>query len=295
MQTNKSLHLVGLIGRSIGASRSPMIHEGAASALALPLSYRLVDFEALGWADDELPRAIAMLRQLGFSGCNVTYPFKQQALAFCDSLGREAELMGAVNTLVFTGGKVHGENTDWLGFSWLLNREIGDVAGASIAQIGTGGAGAATALALAQSGVAEIALHDPELGRADALAARLAPHFPAVRFICAADAAMAITGRDGIVNATPVGMAAVPGMPFAPVLMSQAQWLADIIYFPLETELLRRARDNGQRVANGVSMVVGQAAEAFQMFTGHTPDRHQMLDRLMNEISKDQNAPGLAA
>lgn len=295
MQKQYNPLLVGLIGRSISASRSPMIHEGAASALALALSYRLIDLEALGWADDELPRAISMLRHLGFSGCNVTYPFKQQVLGLCDTLGPEATMMGAVNTLVFTDGKVHGENTDWYGFSWLLSREIGDIAGASIAQIGAGGAGAATALALARHSVVEVALHDPEAGRAEALAARLAPHFPNVRFTIAEDAAAAISGRDGIVNATPVGMAAIPGTAFEPGLMSAKQWLADIIYFPLETELLKHARDNGQRVANGVSMVVGQAAGAFQMFTGLMPDRYQMLDRLMNEIGKEQNAPGLAA
>ena len=295
MTARRSPTLTGLIGRSIGASRSPAIHEGAASALGASLAYRLVDFQALGWADDELPRAIAMLRQLGFAGCNVTYPFKQQALACCDTLGREAELMGAVNTLVFAEGKVHGENTDWRGFSWLVSREIGDIAGASVAQVGAGGAGAATTLALARSKVAEIALYDPEIERAETLATRLSPHFPEVRFICPPDAETAIKGRDGIVNATPVGMAAVPGTPFAPELMSPGQWLADIIYFPLETELLRHARLNGQRVTNGISMVVGQAAEAFHLFTGQVPDRDQMLERLLNEISDEKRAPGLAA
>jgi shikimate dehydrogenase len=295
MTPSDSPTLIGLIGRGIGASRSPAIHEGAASALGLSLAYRLVDFSKLGWADEDLPRAIAMLRQLGFAGCNVTYPFKQQALAFCDTLGREAELMGAVNTLVFVGGHVRGENTDWRGFSWLLNREIGDVAGARVAQVGAGGAGAATALALARSKVAEIALFDPEATRAESLAVRLAPHFPDVRFLCTPDAETAIKDRDGVVNATPVGMAAVPGTPFEPKSMSADQWLADIIYFPLETELLRHARSNGQRVANGVSMVVGQAAEAFHLLTGQVPDRDQMLNRLLTDISQEHLTQGLAA
>ncbi|MBP7951862.1 MAG: shikimate dehydrogenase [Sphingorhabdus sp.] len=295
MTNNHNVYLTGLIGRSIGASRSPAIHSAAAASLNVTLAYRLVDFETLGWADSELPRAVAMLRQLGFAGCNVTFPFKQQAIALCDSLGREAEMIGAVNSLVFADGRVHGENTDWQGFSWMLSREFGDIAGTHIAQIGAGGAGSATALALAQHNVEQINLFDPERGRAEALISRLSPFFPAVRFVCAPDAAAAIGGCDGIVNATPVGMAAIPGTPFTPKLMAGEQWVADIIYFPLETELLRYARQNGQRTANGVSMVAGQAAAAFQMFTGHTPDRNQMLDRLMNDISKEQTAPGLAA
>ncbi len=295
MQNSNKPHLVGLIGRNIGASRSPAIHQGAASALGLLLAYRIFDFQALDWPDEDLARAVALLQHLGFAGCNVTFPFKQRVLGLCDTLGSEAEMMGAVNTLVFTDGKVHGENTDWLGFSWLLSREVGDIAGASVSQIGAGGAGAATALALAKHNVAEIALHDPEAGRAEALAARLSPHFPSVCFTCAPDAASAISGRDGIVNATPVGMASIPGTAFDSGLMSPAQWLADIIYFPLETELLRRARANGQRAANGVSMVVGQAAEAFHMFTSHAPDRKQMLDRLLAEIECERLQHGLAA
>ncbi len=295
MMKHASPFLAGLIGRNIGASRSPAIHEGAASALGLSLAYRLFDFQALGWPDEDLPRAVALLQHLGFAGSNVTFPFKQQVVGLCDTLGAEAATMGAVNTLVFAGGKVHGENTDWLGFSWLISREFGDIAGASVAQIGAGGAGAATALALARRDVAEVALHDPEPGRAEALAARLAPHFPKVRFISAQDAATAISGRDGIVNATPVGMASIPGTAFDPGLMTSRQWFADIIYFPLETEMLRRARENGQRTANGVSMVVGQAAEAFHMFTRNAPDREQMLARLLAQIERERSQQGMAA
>jgi shikimate dehydrogenase len=200
--------LVALIGRSIASSRSPSIHQNEAIALDLPLTYRIVDFEALGWPDEDLPRVIELLRHLGFAGSNVTFPFKQQALGLCSSLGHEAEMLGAVNTLRFTGSGIHGENTDWLGFAWMIEREFGSIEGASVAQIGAGGAGSATALALARCGVAEVALFDPEPGKAQTLAERLTPHFPATRFVACDEAAMAITGCDGIVNATPVGMTA---------------------------------------------------------------------------------------
>lgn len=295
MPAENTLIKTGLIGRSIGASRSPAIHEGEAVALGLNLSYSLTDFSALGLRDEDLPDVVASLRDQGFAGANITFPFKQRIIAHCDTLGTEAALMGAVNTLSFADGQVHGENSDWLGFTWMICREIGDVAGSSVAQVGAGGAGSATALALAKLGVRQLAIFDPDDGKADALVARLAPHFPDVAFTAGGTASATISGADGIVNATPIGMAAHPGMPFNPQFMSADQWLADIIYFPLETELVRHARSNGHRTANGVSMVVGQAAEAFRIFTRIQPDRERMFARLMLDIEREAKCGGLAA
>jgi shikimate dehydrogenase len=295
MINDSSTRLVSLIGRSIGASRSPAIHENEAAALQFPLAYKIVDFDTLGWSNDDLGRAIDFLVQLGFCGSNITFPFKQSAAGLCTSLGLEAKMLGAVNTLRLSSNGIHGENTDWIGFAWTIEREFGSIVGESVAQIGAGGAGSATALALARSGVAEIALYDPELSRAEELCTRLAPHFETTRFIVCRDAESAIMGRNGIVNATPVGMAKIPGTPFEPSLMKSEQWLADIIYFPLETQLLKRARDNGQRCANGVSMVIGQAATAFDIFTGVAPDRERMFKRLQSDIEREASLKEIAA
>jgi shikimate dehydrogenase len=286
-------HALALIGRGIGQSRSPAIHEAEGRRLGLPLTYRLVDFDALGLAAEDLPRVVRLLAGIGYSGANVTYPFKQEVMPLCDSLSPAAEALGAVNTLCFRDGAIHGENTDWLGFAWLLEREIGAIAGQRVAQIGTGGAGAATAYALARCGAGEVALFDPAPGRAADLAVRLAPLFPDCRFSAADRAAAAIAGAAGVVNATPVGMAKLPGTPFDPALMDPAQWVADVIYFPLETELLAAARARGQTIANGISMVVGQAAEAFRLITGAEPDREAMLARLSAAI-RDERAGGPA-
>jgi shikimate dehydrogenase len=280
--------ITGLIGRGIGQSRSPKIHESEARELGLDLEYRLVDFAALELEAEALGAVVAGLAEQGYQGANVTFPFKQAVMPLCDRLSEAAAILGAVNTLTFGADGVAGENTDWIGFSWLIEREIGSIAGARIAQIGAGGAGSATAFALARLGAGELALHDPMPGRAQALAGRLAPHFPACRFTVWAEPGGAISGSDGVVNATPVGMASMPGMPFDPGLMQPGQWFADIIYFPLETELLAAARRSGQKVANGVSMVAGQAAEAFRRFTGREPDRERMLARLNAEIAAER-------
>jgi shikimate dehydrogenase len=214
-------------------------------------------------------------------------------MAHCDSISEAAEALGAVNTLVFRNGAIHGENTDWLGFTWLVEREIGAVTGQRVAQVGAGGAGSATAYALARLGVGELVLQDPAEGRAAELAARLGPLFPSCTFRVADDTAKAIAGSAGVVNATPIGMASLPGVPFAPSLLEPAQWLTDVIYFPLATELLAAARGAGHRTANGISMVVGQAAEAFRLFTGHVPDRERMLARLHEEIAAERRSGGV--
>lgn len=288
MTTSPSSHVVALLGRGIGESRSPGIHEAEAREHGLPLAYRLADFEALGWENDELARTVRQFATMGFSGCNVTYPFKQQVVDLCDSLGEDARHLQAVNTLVFRDGRIHGENTDLAGFCWLVERDIGDIRGARVAQVGTGGAGSATAYGLARLGAAEVALFDPAMERAALLAARYGGIFPETRFIACSSAQQAVAGRDGVVNATPVGMASVPGTPFDPALMSASQWCVDIVYFPLETPLLAHARRNGQRVANGVSMVIGQAAEALRLFTDIAPDRGRMYDRLTAAIARQR-------
>lgn len=283
-------HALGLIGTGISLSRSPAIHETEAAELGIPLTYRLIDFATLGLIDSDLARIVRLLQGMGFSGSNVTYPFKQAVLPLCDTLSEAARTLGAVNTLVFSKTTIHGDNTDWVGFSWQIEREIGDIVGQTVAQIGAGGAGSATAYALARHGAGCVSLFDPTPEKAKALAARLAPAFPDCRFIAAASAADAISGAAGIVNATPVGMDTVPGMPFAPELMASSQWFTDVIYIPLETELLAAARTQGQIGANGVSMVVGQAAEAFRVVTGVPPDRERMLRRLLDGISAEQTS-----
>lgn len=285
--TRLNSHVVSLLGRGIGATRSPQIHEEEAAALGIPLVYRAADFTALGLKDADLARMVHLLAGMGYSGSNVTVPFKQSVLPLCDTLSEAAATLGAVNTLVFRNGQIRGENTDWVGFSWLIEREFGDVTGATVAQIGAGGAGSATAYALAQLGAKQVVLFDPDQKKAQALVDRLTPHFPACHFALAQSAEKAVAGCEGVVNATPVGMASIPGLPFPPDCMSRNQWLADIIYFPLETELLAAARRNGQTVANGVSMVIGQAAEAFRLITGVQPDRNRMLTKLLDTIASE--------
>ncbi|MGE0150984.1 MAG: shikimate dehydrogenase [Reyranellaceae bacterium] len=267
--------LVGLLGRAIQSSRSPAMHEREASRLGFSCSYLLVDFDALALPDQALGAAIKAAPALGFAGCNVTHPFKQQVLGHLQGLSPEAQAIGAVNTIVFSPHGAIGHNTDAWGFLQSFREGLPGAALGRVAQFGAGGAGAAVAQALLELGAREIRLRDPDRARAAALANRLNAGGRG-RVIVVDDPAAAIAGADGIVNATPVGMAKYPGLPFAAELLRPAHWVAEIVYFPLETELLRAARALGCRTLSGIGMAIGQAARAFELFTGKTADRTAM-------------------
>jgi shikimate dehydrogenase len=268
---------VGLLGREILASRSPRLHEEEARAQGFALTYELFDFGARDLRDDDLAAVLDRVESDGFAGVNVTYPFKQRVLPLLAGLSPGAERVGAVNTVRFAAGQRTGFNTDVTGFAEAVRTGLAGASIASVAQAGAGGGGSATAVALLELGTRRLAVVDPDAVRADGLVARLRAAFPDREMVRADDWPEALRGADGIVNATPMGMAKLPGMAVPAALIEPRQWVADIVYFPLETELLRVARAKGCRVLDGSAMAVGQAAAAFEIFTGRKADRRRML------------------
>jgi shikimate dehydrogenase len=277
--------LTGLAGRDILASRSPWLHEREADAQGVRLSYSLFDFSDRGWSDDELPRLLDAAERIGFAGLNVTFPFKQAVIAHLDDLSKGARRIGAVNTVSFAGGKRTGFNTDVTGFAESFTQGLIDVETGCALQIGAGGAGSATAQALLESGVAKLILFDTDTARRDGLVAKLRGDFGAERVESGNNIAAAAKNADGIINATPVGMAKLPGLPLPGELIEQRHWVADIVYFPLETELLREARQRGCRILNGSGMAIHQAAGAFEIFTGLHADRDRMQKSFVDFVS----------
>ena len=268
--------LLGLIGAGIQASRTPGMHELEGDALGLRILYRTIDLERLGLGPEALPELLRAAERMGFCGLNVTHPCKQAVLAHLDELAPDAAALGAVNTVVLREGRRIGHNTDAWGFREALRRGLPGASLERVVQLGAGGAGAAVAHALASLGVGELLLYDVDSGRAEALAERLAAQGAAGRIVVAPDLARALAVASGLVNATPVGMAAYPGLPLPAELLRPELWVADIVYFPLETELLRTARAIGCRTLDGSGMAVFQAVRAFELFTGRTPDPERM-------------------
>jgi len=269
---------VGLIGAGIQASRSPAMHMDEASALGLPLRYELFDLDRLGGAG-ALPALLEQCERDGFAGLNITHPCKQSVLAHLQGHSPEVRLIGAVNTVVFTPGGRIGHNTDWIGFAESLRRGLPGAPLGSVTQLGAGGAGCATVHALLTCGAGQVSVYDTEPARAEDLAARFAAQFGPQRVAATRDLPRSLAHSDGLVNASPVGMRSYPGMPLPRALLRPDLWVADIVYFPLETELLRTARDLGCRALDGGMMAVLQAAAAFRLFTGVAPDAERMLAR----------------
>ena len=276
--------LVGLLGRGIAASRTPRMHMAEGAAMGIPYDYRLIDADLAG-DDIDLTRVFSRLRDAGYDGINVTFPFKQAVMPLLDGVSDSASAVNAVNTVVFRDGVANGENTDWWGFRESFIRGLPGAKRDRVLLLGAGGAGGAVAQALADEGAQRLLIHDLDPAKAAALSVRLGSG----RAEAVGDLAAAAATADGIVNTTPVGMTKLPGMPLPVEMLTPRHWVADIVYFPLETELLRIARAKGCQVLPGSSMAVFQAVRAFQHFTGLAPDEGRM-EAAFNAF--DEDGPG---
>lgn len=268
--------LAGLVGRGIQESRSPRMHEAEGARLGLRYSYKLLDFDRLKLDDDALADLILAAERQNFAGLNVTHPFKESVIACLDSLSPDAAAIGAVNTVLFRDGESFGHNTDCWGFAESFRRSMGGVPLDNIVQLGAGGAGMAVARALIDLGVARLAIYDSNRAKAAALATSLGAAFGSERARAIDEVESSIGKADGLVNATPVGMAKYPGMPVPRDCLRRDLWVADIVYFPAETALLRLARAAGSRVLPGTGMAIFQAVKAFELITGAMPDPEEM-------------------
>ncbi len=276
----KDSYLVGLIGSGIGPSLSPALHEREADRQGLRYLYRLIDIDVLGAAPQAVGDLVRAARDLGFDGLNITHPCKQLVIEHLDALSPQAEALGAVNTVVFeSGGRAVGHNTDVTGFAASFARGLPDVPLERVVQLGAGGAGAAVAHATLTLGAGRVTVVDALPERAARLAAVLNRHFGQGRAAASGPDRLPelLAHADGVVHATPTGMAAHPGLPFPAGLLRPDLWVAEVVYRPLETELLRTARALGCATLDGGGMAVFQAVDAFRLFTGREPDSARML------------------
>ncbi|MBH3408255.1 shikimate dehydrogenase [Pseudomonas glycinae] len=269
--------LAGLIGAGIQASRTPALHEHEGDEQGLRYLYRLIDLDQLQLDSNALPDLLLAAERMNYTGLNITFPCKQAIIPLLDELSPEARGIGAVNTVVLKDGKRVGHNTDCLGFAEGFRRGLPDVARERVVQMGAGGAGAAVAHALLSEGVQQLSIFDVDVERAESLANNLNQHFGADRAVAGHDLASTLSQANGLVNTTPMGMAKLPGMPVPAALLRPELWVAEIVYFPLETELLRSARALGCRTLDGGNMAVFQAVKAFELFSGRAPDAQRML------------------
>jgi shikimate dehydrogenase len=282
--------LVGLLGQGVKPSLTPEMHEREAARHGLRYVYKTVDLDDDQVGPDHLRELLGFAVELGYDGLNVTHPIKQAMVPLVDQTTSAVKAIGALNTVLIRDGATAGHNTDVTGFGSAFRDGLPGVELGAVVLLGAGGAGTAVAHALVELGVDSLLVIDPDSRRTKQLCAsvdglgadtQVAPVDPA-------DLEEAVTDASGLVNATPVGMAAHPGTPVPADLLRPDLWVADIVYRPLRTELLRAAEERGCLVLSGAGMAVHQAADSFELFVGRHANRgaifHDFEELVADEV-----------
>jgi shikimate dehydrogenase len=264
MNANGHVTLTGLFGHPVGHSRSPRMHNAAFRECGLPYVY--VAFDVL---PEELAKAVESIKVLGMRGVNVTIPHKVEVMQYLDRITPEAEMIGAVNTIVNENGMLVGHNTDGSGYVRSLTEETGiSLPDSTVLILGAGGAARAVASAISYKGAREIVIANRTREKGDELAKRVSLSCTA-RSVSFDDLPSLIKQVHLLVNTTSVGMQPNIGeTPVPPDILHDGLVVSDLIYNPRETLLLKEARLRGAKVHGGLGMFVYQGAQAFKLWTG---------------------------
>lgn len=279
MQITGQTKIVGIIGAPIKHSRSPQIHNAAIAALGLDYVYAPFYVQP-----DNLGAAIEGCQAINVVGLNVTIPHKQSVIPYLDEISREATLIGAVNTLIFKGGTIIGENTDAPGFLQAMEEDGLDVPqGGSVVIIGAGGSARAIAVALALAGVQTICITNRTVSRAVALATTLSEKTGVSIYGIGLDDSRL---PDAVGTSQLIVNTAATSMDISHPLLIDPEWLApqsivyDIVYTPPETRFLKAAAEKGCHTIGGLGMLIHQGAIAFEKWTGVNPPVEVMRQAL---------------
>ncbi|TAN75438.1 MAG: shikimate dehydrogenase [Magnetospirillum sp.] len=259
--------LAGVIGWPVSHSRSPRLHGFWLGRLGIDGAYL-----PLPVAPENLETVIRALPKMGFRGANLTVPHKEAALALVDELEPLAARIGAVNTLVVRDdGSLLGRNTDAFGFLENLRRGCpawSPAAGPAVV-LGAGGAARAVVAALGDAGLPEIRLINRSRDRAEQLATDLGGPITVLDWT---ERARALDGAALLVNTSTLGMTGQPELDLDLAALPPAALVNDIVYVPLETDLLARARRRGNAVVDGLGMLLWQAVPGFEAWFRVRPE-----------------------
>jgi shikimate dehydrogenase len=280
---NAATRLCAVLGSPIRHSASPAMHNAAYAALGL--NWRYVAFEVNPL---NLRAAIEGARAMHFAGLNLTVPHKLLAVNLVDELDASAKTWGAVNTIKFERGpdgsvRAVGFNTDADGLTLSLREDLGiELRGKKVLQLGIGGAGRTAALKLASERVAELYLVNRTASKAEEVAQEIQKQFPSVKVSVGYPQAKV----DLLLNATSLGLKPEDALPLAENQFSLQSAVAvyDMIYQPAETKLLAMARAAGCKTANGIGMLVGQGAKAFEIWTGQSAPLNVMRQAVEENV-----------
>jgi shikimate dehydrogenase len=277
--------IYGIFGYPIGHSLSPLMHNAAFAHQGLDAVYLPFAVHPA-----HLKVAVKSITALHICGVNVTIPHKQAVMAWMDELSPEARLIGAVNTIHLRDGRLHGYNTDGIGFLRALEEVGSDVVGRTVMLLGAGGAARAIAVQLCLSGIRRLLLANRTPTRAEDLAAFLKQNIPHADIIVVAmgesSLAVHLPDADIVVNATSVGMHPHDPMLLPSTALSPQHLVCDIVYRPLHTPLLHAAQRQGARTVDGLGMLLHQGAKAFEIWTDRAFPLALIRTRLLEAVGE---------
>ena len=269
-----------IIGYPVGHSMSPIMHNAQINELGLDFVY--VAFEV---HPDNLEKAVQGFRALDIKGINVTIPHKETIIKYLDEIDPISEKMGAINTIKNEDGYLKAKNTDAAGAKKSLVDAGFTIEGKNIVFVGSGGAARSIAYILSKD-AKKVVLTDIIEERAVTVAKEISKNMGAnVEGKLASDKVLAdeIKHADLLINATPIGMYPKEGIsPISKDLLHQELFVFDVIYNPMETQLMKEAAEIGCKTLSGLDMLINQGVIAFEWWTGKTPKSKLMKDKIID-------------
>lgn len=269
MNIKASTKIYGIFGHPVGQSLSPVMHNYAFNALNLDCVYVAFDIQPR-----DLESAARAIKPLGIAGVNITIPHKESMTFFLDKISPEATLTGAVNTVKNENGKLIGYNTDVGGFLRAIKEDLElHPNGLKVALLGAGGASRAVLTALSMNEASRIYVMNRTYDKAKRLVSEFKKNFKdssieAVSLEDKTGVENALGISDLLVNATSAGMDGLDPIEIPLESLSQGSMVYDLVYKPHETSLIQRAKELGLKASGGLSMLLYQGAESFEIWTG---------------------------
>ena len=268
----------GVIGHPIKHSKSPLIHGHWIEQHNLQGTYEAIDIAPENLKDD-----VQQLIDQGYAGFNVTIPHKETIMELCDEIVGNAKTCGAVNTVVIDGGKIIGHNTDAFGFIANIKQAHPDfdfTSGPAVV-LGAGGAARAVVAGLIDEGVPEVIITNRTRARAEKIAEDMNAYTDRISVKDWGDRSEILEGANLLVNSSSLGMDGQPALEIDLEKLSADALVTDIVYAPLQTDLLKAAAENGNKTVTGIGMLLHQARPAFKEWFGVMPDVDEDLERLV--------------
>ncbi|MFQ6113948.1 MAG: shikimate dehydrogenase [bacterium] len=281
-ESNK--RLFGIVGHPLGHSLSPILHEFILNKIHVKACYHAFEIKK-----EELAATIQSMKTLGFTGFNVTIPYKENIVSFLDEIDEEASMIGAVNTVLIKDNKLYGTNTDGVGFIQALKNKNMDMNGKSAVLLGAGGAARAVAYSLVANGIKKLWLLNRTPVRAELLANGIVSNvgFSNISYDSLSDAyfEQAVESSQIVINATSLGMwPAVETTPICVENFSPGLIVVDLVYNPHETKFLKAAKSAGSKIIEGLDMLIYQGVEAMKIWTAMDIRVENFFDEIRSKL-----------